>query len=124
MVANGVVSYWQIIRHGVPQGSILGLLLFLISHINDFPLSANSVEIMLFGDDTNITAVNCSNEDIRRNLKMVDNWLNANKLVLNMEKTIQMNIGNSAFNSQFKLNDSNITIKPVCKYPGFLLAIS
>ena len=35
-----------------------------------------------------------------------------------MEKTIQMNIGNSASNSHFKLNDSNITIKPVCKYLG------
>ena len=120
VVANGVVSHWQIIRHGVPQGSILGPLLFLI-YINDLPFSANSVEIMLFADDTNITAVKCSNEDIRRDLKMINNWLNANKLVLNMEKTIQMNIGNSASNSQFKLNDSNITIKPVCKYLGVFI---
>ena len=120
VVANGVVSHWQIVRHGVPQGSILGPLLFLI-YINDLPLSANSVEIMLFADDTNITAVNCSNEDIRRDLKMINNWLNANKLVLNMEKTIQMNIGNSASNSQFRLNESNITIKPVCKYLGVFI---
>ena len=76
---------------------------------------------MLFAEDTNITAVNCSNEDSRRDLKMSNNWLNANKLVLNMEKTIQMNIGNSASNSQFKLNDSNITIKPVCKYLGVFI---
>ena len=76
---------------------------------------------MLFADDTSIVAVNCSNEDIRRDLKMINNWLNANKLVLNMEKTIQMNIGNSASNSQFKLNDSNITIKPLCKYLGVFI---
>ena len=76
---------------------------------------------MLFADNTNITAVNCSNEDIRSDLKMINNWLNANKLVLNMDKTIQMNIGKSASNSQFKLNDSNITIKPVCKYLGVFI---
>ena len=76
---------------------------------------------MLFADDTNITAVNCSDDDIRRDLKMINDWLNANKLVLNMEKTIQMNIGISASNSQFKLNDSNVTIKPVCKYLGVFI---
>ena len=42
-------------------------------------------------------------------------------MVLNMEKTIQTNIGNSASNHQFKLNDSNITIKPVCKYLGVFI---
>ena len=56
VVAFGVISHWQIIRYGVPQGSILGPLLIL-NYVNDRPVSDNSVEIMLFSDNKNITSV-------------------------------------------------------------------
>ena len=42
---------------------------------------------------------------------MIKNWLNAKKLVLNMEKTIKRSIEIGASNSQFKLNGSNIAFK-------------
>ena len=82
---NGSSSNWKRIVCGVPQGSILGPLLFLI-YINDLPSSCQNLDIPLFADDTNLTAINCSNEDIDRDLESLSNWLEANKLLLNLEK--------------------------------------
>jgi hypothetical protein len=48
-------SNWGMIRHGVPQGLILGPLLFLF-YINDLPQSINdNAEMVLFADDASIT---------------------------------------------------------------------
>jgi hypothetical protein len=49
-----ILSNWETVRHGVPQGSVLGPLLFNV-YINDFPCIINKVsDIILFADDTNI----------------------------------------------------------------------
>ena len=44
---------WEIVRHGVPQGSVLGQLLFNV-YINDFPCIIKKFLIPFFADDTNI----------------------------------------------------------------------
>ena len=78
---------------GVPQGSVLGPLLFLI-HVNDIYKASNKLEFFLFADDTNLLYANKnlrSPETVMNVelLKIVD-WLTANKLPvsLNVKKTI------------------------------------
>ena len=84
-------SEWELVKHGVPQGSILGPLLFLV-YINDLSRTINSVaELILFADDTSILISNISLEEFTSNIKLVMqqtiNWFQSNLLSLNYSKT-------------------------------------
>ena len=81
---NGVSSTWRDINQGVPQGAILGRLLFLI-YINDMPNICKSVNIILFADDANIDTIGCTKKEIESDLEAINDWLERNKLVLNLE---------------------------------------
>ena len=87
---NGISSSSRIITHGVPQGSILGPLLFLI-YINDLHKSIIHSETHLFADDTNLLYTNKSvkklNQHMNHDLKSLQIWLRANKISLNAKKT-------------------------------------
>ena len=74
VVVNGVCSSWNSIVCGVPQGSILGPLLFLI-YINDLPLVCKSLDVILFADDTNLTAINKDDNSVQEDLQNINNWL-------------------------------------------------
>ena len=85
MYVNGVASDTRFISTGVPQGSILGPLLFIIS-INDLPKSSTVFSTRLYADDTSLTAsgsdLDGSLREINSHLPAVYEWLCSNKLTL------------------------------------------
>ena len=83
-------SPMQIIKCGVPQGSILGPLFFIL-YINDLPNASKLVEPLLFADDTSIFYSHSNPHTlesvINNELKSIEVWLRCNKLSVNVKKT-------------------------------------
>lgn len=84
------LSDWQGVRHGVPQGSTLGPILF-VCYVNDLNVQVPDSHITLFADDTSVL-VNAKNSNelvVKMNnvLTELSGWFNDNGLLLNVDKT-------------------------------------
>jgi hypothetical protein len=98
---NGIESTWEKIKQGVPQGSILGPIFFLI-YINELPeLAPIGTKILLYADGTSIivTSPNLENneKEINKLFRDIGCWFKLNQLALNYNKThyLQFNTKNS-----------------------------
>jgi hypothetical protein len=87
---NNYKSSLQTITCGVPQGSILGPILFLL-YINDIHNSTTLLKIILFADDTTLTFKHKNINELMRivnvELGKIADWMKSNKLSINISKT-------------------------------------
>ena len=113
---------------GVPQGSVLGPLLFLV-YINDIAESSQLLDFHLFADDTSIFYKHKDMEQIEdilnTELGKVSNWLIANKLSLNVSKSNVLVFRSKNANSDkilnLKINNQSLDEKTYTKYLGIYI---
>ena len=123
VVMNNVESSTADLECGVPQGSILGPLLFLM-FINDLPLYTNNVFTDLYADDTTLYVTGHSQYSVQENLQLalqkLSVWCKHNGMLLNTEKTklmlittpqkrlhLQYNILHLTYNNEILKNIEN-----------------
>ena len=128
---NGVSSNFEYIRCGVPKGSCLGPLLFLL-YINDMPCALKCSKITMYANDTSLaySAMSVSNISNVMNyeLESLRKWLSGNKLSLNVAKTTSMLIGTrntlqgknngELLKTEFKISEELIEQKTSVRYLG------
>ena len=124
---GGIHSKINTIECGVPQGSVLGPLLFII-YTNDLPDTLNLVKSILFADDTTLyySYPNIPHlyETMNKELDNLTDWFCANKLSLNVSKTNYMifsNINPQQHSMEIKLTNKIITKTNCVKFLGVFI---
>jgi len=125
---QGNHSSSKVITHGVPQGSVLGPLLFNL-FINDLNIAIKSSKVHHFADDTNLLLINKSlkkiNTLINHDLALLVQWLRSNKISLNTSKTeiVIFRPKNKTITKRlnFRISGEKIGISKTVKYLGVIL---
>jgi len=127
-VANGASSSLAKITCGVPQGSVLGPLLFLL-YVNDIANSVPDQNIKLFADDTNLF-ISTTNQSVLNSIaneamSNLNSWFIANRLSLNLDKTCYMVFSprrlDLSIDFNLQLNGTAIHKVKSCRYLGIII---
>ena len=130
-LANGVVSSLVNISCGIPQGSTVGPLMYII-YMNDVSTSLNHCKYQLYADDTviylsdDITNLNDATNRITTDLESFKYWCDMNKLTLNVKKTKYVTFGlksqtRKVINHTLQIGTNKIERVPSYKYLGIIL---
>ena len=121
-VSNGKLSDTKLVPCGVPQGSILGPLFFLV-YINDLVYSLKSASVQMYADDTVLYVTGADSRiatrELQADLDRLVRWCKANKLSLNAKKTKQMIFGTRDQIKRFRGDILNVDGKAIQKVPSF-----
>ena len=125
---SGFESSVKFIKYGVPQGSVLGPLLFLI-YINDLHKAINYCMVHHFADDTNLLLFDKSLKSLKKkiniDLKLLCQWLAANKISLNSSKTeyilFRRKLKPINYELKIKINGKKLYPSTSIKYLGVFL---
>ena len=126
--ANGVASDINYLTYGVPQGSIIGPLLFLI-YVNDMPKLSLHSDILLYADVTVLTcsgkSLNALNVLIQHDINLLKNLCDMNKLTINVKKTkiiiFNVKLDEHLTFGPILINNVPLEIVPQYKYLGIQL---
>ena len=126
-LTNGTeYSDWYDVEYGTPQGSCLGPLLFLI-FCNDLYMNLEFLECIQFADDTTLYFGHKNKNFIlcclKHDLEIISDWFRANKLTLNVNKTVFMlfHPKGKKMNEQLKFEDKIIINSHETKFLGIWL---
>ena len=103
VIVNASQSTWKNVTSGIPQGSVLGLVLFLVC-INDFPDIIN-VLIKLFADDAKLYSIVTSgnHNQVQFSLNRAVNWANVWRMIFNIIKCHHLHIGKNITGTRYTM---------------------
>lgn len=121
---DGAYSQWRTIMAGVPQGSLLGPLLFNM-YVNDLNYFVANTSLRLYADDTTEYASDASpivlQYVLNSDLSALSRWFAGNYLQINAAKTQAVAIGPSLYEYEFHLNDKIVVTEDTLKILGVIL---
>mgnify|MGYP000542503182 CR=1 FL=1 len=125
---NSTFSDAVTVNIGIPQGSTVGPLLFLI-YINDLPSVSNSLSCILFADDTTFLSSNSNYthliNSLNTELEKIDVWFAVNRLSLSSSKSFAMSFSNRPHDvdnsTNIKIGTSKLKFELVSKFLGMLI---
>ena len=122
VVVNGETSPWSPVTSGVPQGSVLGPILFII-YINDIDVGLNNI-VSKFADDTKIGNAIITEEDrlkLQEDLNKIAEWSKIWQMPFNVNKCQMLQIGYQNKKYKYDMLGKPITVTPCVRDLGITL---